>query len=380
MNQQELDIALNKAKVALMSKADSAFYTTVLFSLKFQWDDAQPTAYTDGYIIGFNRQFFESLRPGERVGILIHEAMHVAYMHPLRKRAGMCHDMWNAAADHVINLQLLKVGFELPSWVLADQRFAGLSTEQVYGILEKEGGKPQPNPMQDLRQPGQGEDDAGEQAFQQHVQEILVRATVQAKMAGNSPGSVPGDIQLYLDSLLNPKLPWQTILRRFLNATAKSDYSWKRPNRRFMPEHYLPSLYSESMIDLAVWADISCSVSDSDFKRIVSETAGIFKMMKPKTLTFGQFDTRIQSIDKIKSMHDMANLTFTGRGGTRIDEVMAWLNKNQPELAIIFTDGDFNKVAHHLTAKTKVIWMIHDNNNWKPPFPSKVICYDINSK
>jgi len=379
MNQQELDIALNKAKVALMSRAESVFYTTVLFSLKFKWDDTEPTAWTDGYTIGFNRKFFESLRPAERVGVLIHEAMHVAYLHPIRKRAGMDHEVWNSAADHVINLQLLKAGFELPSWVLADKRFVGFSAEQAYDVLYAERGNQPPNPMPDLRSPGDADGRGDpEQALQQHVQEILVRATVQSKMAGNSPGSIPGDIQMYLDKLLNPKLPWQTILRRFMNAMAKSDYSWKRPNRRFMPEHYLPSLYSEGMIDLAVWADISCSVSNSDFHRIVSETAGVFKMMKPKTLTFGQFDTRIQQIDKIKSLCDIGSLEFTGRGGTCIDEMLEWINKNQPELAIIFTDGEFDKRNKKLTAQTKVIWMIHDNEQWKPPFLSKVICYDIN--
>ena len=58
--------ALDKAKVALMSKPDSVFFTTVCFSLKHVWDDSIPTAQTNGLEIRYNPEFFMQLR-GHRI-------------------------------------------------------------------------------------------------------------------------------------------------------------------------------------------------------------------------------------------------------------------------------------------------------------------------
>src|SRR5206468_12059992 len=126
----ELQKELNRTKAALMSDREAVFFTTIIFCLKFLWDEGQPTAYTDGYVLGWNPSFFRSLSPDERVGVMVHEACHVAYDH-IGRLQGRDPKMWNKAADHVINLDLLARGFKLPSWVLADQRFIGMSTEQV---------------------------------------------------------------------------------------------------------------------------------------------------------------------------------------------------------------------------------------------------------
>ena len=45
---KNLQRALDKAKIALMSKPDSTSFTTVCFSLKHVWDDTITTAATNG--------------------------------------------------------------------------------------------------------------------------------------------------------------------------------------------------------------------------------------------------------------------------------------------------------------------------------------------
>ena len=64
--------ALNKAKIRLMSTPDSAFFTTVCFSLKHIWDESIPTAATNGKEIRFNPDFFMSLNTDEQVFLLLH--------------------------------------------------------------------------------------------------------------------------------------------------------------------------------------------------------------------------------------------------------------------------------------------------------------------
>lgn len=370
--------ALNKAKIGLMQKADSAFFTTIVFSLKFQWDTMCPTAYTDGRTLGFNPDFFMSMSPAERIGVLVHEAMHVAYMH-MGRLMGREMDIWNQACDHVINLQLLARGFELPSFRLADPRFNDMSAEQVYDILmaEKQQGKQMPqNCMQDLRSPSSDDSLQGQKEFEKHVQDILIRARIQSKMAHDKPGTIPGDIELYLDKLLNPKLPWQTILRKYLRTYNKSDYSWRKPNRRFLPDHYLPSLHGEALMDLVIFVDISGSVSDYQFKMIVSEVASIFRMMKPKKITLIQFDTNIKSVIEIGSIQELRQVKFTGRGGTRIKPVLDWAAEHKPQLSLVFTDGHFrfDRTEH----KHDTLWMINDNPCWKAPF-GKAVHYSTNN-
>ena len=357
--------ALDKAKIALMSKADSAFFTTVCFSLKHIWDEAIPTACTNGAEIRYNPKFFLSLTEHERVFVLVHEAMHVALLHITRLQ-GRNRQKWNMAADYVINLMLVDRGFTLPKGGLLDKSFAGMSTEQVYDLIPDQQAEDYPMDIEEA---------FGELTnVEENIKEILVRASVASKMAGDKAGSIPGDIQIYLDKLLKPKLPWKIILRRFIQAFAKDDYTFTRPNRRFFPKHILPGLKSEKLIDLAIAVDTSGSVSDEEFKRFVSETSGILKMMQPDNMTLIQFDTKLKSIDTLKNVRDLTQVTFTGRGGTKIGPVLDWAKENKPQLLLVFSDGEFYWPGDKLNSPT--LWMIHNNKDFKAPF-GQVIHYEV---
>lgn len=373
----EIKTMLNKAKIGLMGKRDSAFFTTILFSLKFQWDGAHPTMHTDGTVINVNPEYFASLTPDIRISALVHEAMHVAYMHTDPTRMQMRDPkVWTAAADHVVNNQLKARGFALGEDWLCEDRFLDMSTEDVYNILideQKKGknDKSRQPAMQDVEASG-----LTQQELRQNVQEMVQRGIMQSRMANEKPGSVPGEMELFLDKLLNPKLPWQTILRKYLTSMSKHDYSWQKPNRRFFPEYHLPSQWSESMEDIVVGVDISGSVADHEFKRFVDEIAGIFKMMKPKKITLVQFDTKIQHVNEIKSIPDLMKVEFHGRGGTDVTEILDFAASKKAKVTLIFTDGEF--YPPRTEAKPNTIWMIHNNpTRWNSPGFGKTIHYEI---
>jgi predicted metal-dependent peptidase len=257
-----------------------------------------------------------------------------------------------------------------------------MTTEQVYDLLIQEAKQ---NPNSPLNSPdgfpGIGEDledgsasGMDEEELSERIQQTLVRAAIRSKEAEDKPGTIPGDIQLFLDKLLKPKLPWNRILQKYLSQYTKSDYTFRKPNRRFFPDHYLPSLYSVTLIDMAVAVDISGSVSDTDFKRFVSEIASIFRMVKPKKISLIQFDTEIKSVDEIHNFRDLMNVEFRGRGGTDIGEVIKWINAHKPQLLLVFTDGEFNFYDHK--TKQDVLWVIHNNKQFKPNF-GKAIHYDV---
>lgn len=366
----EMEQAMNKAKIALMAKPDSVFFTTLCFSLRHEYSDRLPTAATNGKRVRYNPEFFMGLDVDERVFLMLHETSHVAYFHCDKVRvAGRDPRKWNIAADHVINLSLIERGFKMPQGGLADPQFKGMSTEEVYNLIKDEDCK---SSWDDLDM--EGEPGVTPEALQREIEDALIRAAMQSRMAGDKPGTIPGDIEIFLNKLLNPKLPWQRILQKWFQKFAKVDYSFARPNRRYFPRHLLPGLQGHALVDLAFTVDTSGSVSDEQFRYFVSECASLLRMMKPAKLTLIQFDHGIRAVDEIRNVQDLLRVKFTGRGGTNLTEVIEWTKKHKPQAMLVFTDGYFDMPA--LDTKTDIVWLIHDNTNFTAP-KGKVIHYEI---
>jgi len=365
-SQEALDKALSKTKISLLRYPDSAFFATLVFNLKHEFSEAIPTACTNGKTIRYNPDFFMKLDRKERLGLILHEIMHVAMLHMVRLKS---HDpvRWNVATDLWINPQLLDRGFTLPKGALVDRQYDGLSSEEIYDKL------PDPDPEEvethfELGDGG-GSDALTEEQTEEleaEIQDILVQAQIQSRMAGDKAGTIPGEIELYIDQLLKPKLPTATLLRRYLNSFNKDDYSWKRPNRRFMPDHYLPSLHSEALGHIAVAVDASASVSDDEFHRFVSEVGGILRQMRPKRISLVTFDSQVRSVDEVHNLRELVQVSFTGRGGTSIEPVLEWVEAHTPQVTLVFTDGYFHYPPNHRTRQA-LIWLVHSNPRFKAP-------------
>lgn len=368
---KELTKVHNRAKVKLMSSSNSVFFTTVLFSLAFVWDNSADcdTAYVDGRELHMNPDFYLQQDDEQKVGLLIHEVGHVIFDH-MGRLGKRCPDRWNIAADHAINLMLLERGFRLPKGGLADPQFSGMSAEQIYDLLPDNPGKPK---MKDIR----GVPMTTEQAaiHKASMDQILLRAAMQSAMSNDQPGTIPGSLQVYLDKLMNPKLPWHRILQKEYSSLYQSDFTWRRPNKRFAPDFYLPSMVGEQFIDLVFFLDASGSVTDKDFTRFVAEIKSVMRMHTPNKVTLIVFDTCIRSITVIKSADELEKMKFHGRGGTDVYDVMRWLEVNKPTMALIFTDGHLHHVEANLK-KTKLVWLIHNNPNFRAPY-GKVIHYEV---
>ena len=359
MSASDLQHQLDRTKIALMANREATFYTAIIMSLKFFWDEDHPTAWTDGYRLAFNPEFFLSLPELERLGVMVHEASHVALDH-MGRLMGRTMKVWNKAADHNINLYLEERGFKLPSFRLADPRFKGMSTDQIYDILIQEGDD-EPNPMEDIRI----DDTVMTDEYKRHIEDIIIRAATVTRMS-NTPDAIPGEVQLFLQKLLKPRLPWQTILRREAQEATKTGHSWMKPNRRYFPKHHLPTAWSMGPQDATFYVDISCSVSDAQFNIFVSEIVGSLRMFNFRKMTIVQFDTEIKSIDEVKNLRELMNVKFSGRGGTHIGCILDHIEKTKPSLAIVFTDGGFYWPRQ--TFRQRILWLINDNPSWKPLF------------
>lgn len=356
-HQKQLDVA----KIQMMTYGDTAFISTVCFSMQHIWDDSIPTACTNGTYIKYNTKFWLSLDPDEQLFVLLHETWHVAFAH-MGRLMDRGPRKWNIAADYVINYMLVSRGYKIPKGGLYDPQYADMSTEEVYDLLPE---NPKSElPMEDLVPSGDTPDEIEE--AQSRLDDILVRASMQSSMHTDGAGMMPGEVELYINSLLAPKLPWTRILQKYVAKVIKSGRSFRRPNRRYFPKHILPTRYSEGLCDIAIAGDISGSVSDEVFRQYLSEAYYVLSKCKPNSLTFMQFDTTIKQVDEIDSPEALKNVKLHGRGGTDINPVIRWVAENKPSLTIILTDGQF--YLQEPNPGVPVIWAISDNTNFDPAY------------
>lgn len=364
--------ALNKAKINLIIKPNSVFLTTILFSLKQSWNNKIPTAATNGTELLINSDWFLTLTLHQRVALLAHESYHVCFQHMLRG-VNKEKEKYNKAADYVINIMLKDAGFDLPPEGLVDSKYRNMSTEQVYVLLES---KPEEKYDCDLLAITSNSDSDNDKTEQDKVMEIgniIVKAITQSKMQGDDPGTVPGEIEVMIDELINPKLPWNQVLQNYINGYVKEDFSFRKPNRRFLPEFYLPSLYSEGLDHLAFAVDASYSVLDEEFAMYLSEIEHARETLKPKLTTIIDFDTKVKNVHKLSEDISVQDIVFQGRGGTDIKPPLKYFKQNKPTVLIIFTDGEFYPYEDDIDFP--IIWVIIGNKGFTSNI-GKVIHYE----
>ena len=97
--------------------------------------DQCSTMATDGKRIIYNPDFVLEIEEIEVQSVLVHEALHVVWEHPLR-RGKRHHKVWNIACDYAINGFLIyDLGFELPEGGLWDRNYMNKSSEVIYREL-----------------------------------------------------------------------------------------------------------------------------------------------------------------------------------------------------------------------------------------------------
>lgn len=123
-----------RARSALVHR--SPFWGTLALGLELIESDRFPTAATDGRRLWFNPEYVAKLTDEKLIGLAAHEVNHPALCHHTR-RGGRDRELWNLAADYFIDPGLVAAGFDVPDATI-DPRFNGLSTEQIYRVLESE--------------------------------------------------------------------------------------------------------------------------------------------------------------------------------------------------------------------------------------------------
>lgn len=376
---KELKTAMDKAKIRIMFERNVTFISTILFSLKASFNENLPipTAATDGENLFLDPDFFMGLTEPARIGLLLHETWHVCFNHMFRGR-DLDQKRYNAAADYLINLMIKDSGFELPPKGLYDKKYRDMALMDIYDDLEEEFKKNQNAPKydnsQDIIYSPQGKPSPAEKVKQAKRAHTLLKAKQRSQLAGDSPGSIPGDIERMLEELFNPKVPWTTQLQRYITGFIREGSSYRRPNRRYLPDFYLPSPYTQALTDVCVAIDTSGSVRAKEFKAFISEIHSIKETLQPEKLTVLDFDTEIKEEHVLEPFDDISHIKFHGGGGTQIQPVMNWARTKQPAVMIVFSDMYFD-MQESFNPGCPVLWISVNNTNHKHLVFGDVIDY-----
>jgi len=348
---------------------DHPFFGSLAVRLGLVENNQVPTMITNGKDILYNSEFIDSLPTREIVGTLAHEVMHIALGH-LWRRGSRQHGKWNTACDYPINENLMDAGFALPGEPLVDQKYFNLPAEEIYSLLPQEEEKKdgQGDDKKDDEQKGKGKgqgkgqgkgkddkknekkDDMSDPGGCGGVMSISdtqenKEEKAEWKAAVNqalqiSQGNLPANMKRRLKEILNPEVPWHILLRDFVERTARNDYDWTRPNRRYIGLNViLPSLISEQLPETIIAIDTSGSIDNEALSIFAAEASNVLGAYDT-TIRIIYCDTKIQK-EEIFTRADLPiKFNPKGGGGTNFCPVFDYIREKNltPACLIYFTD------------------------------------------
>jgi len=345
----------------------------------------------------------ESLTDPQLKTVLAHEVMHCALLHVYRRGDRDLRE-FNIAADYAINNFLERVNQDNKSHnreapfvfdgPLAngciDHAYDHLSAEEIYTLRmgqkppQQDGGKPggqpgdgesgdsdsesdgQPGdkPGQDkgkaapkpASSPGEFTDGAADEAERDEAQAQWKIATMNAAEAAKQQGRLPACAARFVKDLLHPKVPWQEVLRQFLTATTKNDYSFAQPNRRYGGGCILPGLHSPRLGKIVVAVDTSGSIGQREFSEFMSEVQNILFNCQPEELILAQCDCRLTEWRALDPFEDITAIALKGGGGTDFCPVFERAEEEAtPPAALIYLTDMMGEFPAHEPAYA-VLW------------------------
>lgn len=312
---RELEALISATRLRLRMHAPFfaalAMFAEVRFSLEVE------LAATDGRTLWFHPATYGNLPAEQRDAVFLHELLHAALLHPLRR--GMREtETFNIAADIVVNgMVASEPSLRLPIGAIRMPKLEQLSVEEIYELLQKQPPRQRPSlPLADLLRPGainrsemwsattsasepRAEDQPGHkhshkparkvareeasgagkqstlefhdrQELEAHWKQAIQQARVLAQAQGR--GELPAGLQRHLDAIADPQLDWRSQLWRYLVHTP-TDYSGF--DRRFIHQGlYLEQLEGES-VEVYCCIDTSGSVGEEELRLFMGELQGI---------------------------------------------------------------------------------------------------------
>jgi predicted metal-dependent peptidase len=348
----ELDAARKEAG-RLIDKArayivlDQAFFATIMLKHPFTERLDVPTlAVTPQGAIFYNPNFIKQYDADQIVFAVTHEILHYAGGHAQR-RQGRDPRKWNYACDAWNNatLQAAGVGKFIPGCVNIPGSHLK-TVEDIYAELPdnddddgedgEDGGIGSDDPLfKDLDYDNLSETEKAEVEAQRKMDVAEAAATAKIR------GKLPGVLAKFAEETIEQRTPWFDILERYMTERVRTDISWSRPARRYMPDFYQPSMDNgHAMGEVVIQVDISGSVSREEIKHYNGHIKRIVETCKPSKVHVIYTDTVVQKHEEFDKPEDV-QINYHSGGGTHMPAGFKWVEDQgiDPEVVITLTDG-----------------------------------------
>jgi hypothetical protein len=399
-----------RASVALraLHETDVAMAALALWCDHRDGDGA--VAYTRGTTITYGPSF-EALPPHEQIGLAAHHILHVALRHTRRmaaagERFGTAFDaqVYNLAADAVVNEALVQAGYALPRPALTltallnevmgealspSQALAEWDVDRLYVRLMQNGpgeGRAADRAKAHARQTVFVQDmdpDAPRGAPEESGDDALWRQHLSRAMeAGRIAGRGIGMLGHRLADVPVPATPWEVVLRGLVTRAVMQvpRPSWRRPARNWVAMEaestssggpvpaFQPGVQRNSAVPRVVVAlDASSSVDDTRLAMFVGEVAGIARRGGAElwVIPFDEAARPPVRLDPAMWRAGLAALDLPRGGGTDFAPVIAQAVALSPSVLVILTDlgGEPGPAPRGVP----VVWAVPDATGLSPP-------------
>lgn len=356
-------------------------------------DNEINTACTNGITITFNINYVNRNDIEVIKTLLAHEILHIALAHHLRMGSRDV-EKCNKAMDYAINLILFEQGFKpFKNW-LYDNKYTGMSWEQIYDLLNDNDSTKDNNNESSNEQGNESDDSNGNKNASNSNSNHVVPNT-----EGKSENEIEQEIATQFSEFQSginltkridkekgesmerkfsdskPAIDWKSILQRFLNDTALNDYSYAKINHRYAsvsPNVIMPSLYSQSPSNFTLAIDTSGSISEKEVSMMVTSCIDCLSYIENNPeLTVVYCDDEIRNIEIINGTIPPKP---KGGGGTDFAPVMRYALDTAPNALIYLTDGECYSFGSEPACP--VLWvLIRRNPFFRPPFGEVISIY-----
>jgi predicted metal-dependent peptidase len=353
---------IQNARLALVQKF--VFYGSIFFRVNCFEDPTCKTAWTDGPSIGYNLNYAASLSHEEIIGLFVHEIKHIINKHHLREALNKDfkdnHGKFNRAADFAINPEIDRTdGMAINANWLYDPKWTDDLTEHIFYQLEDDPGDDKCKDGGKAGDPGRGgetmpgevrpfKDGKAKTAEVEQASREIDQWVQAAGMKAKGMGKLTADEAALIKRIVSPTVYWGDELTHLMDEITKDDFTWTRPNNRYMQQGvYLPSMHDEHMSDLVFYVDTSGSLTDRQLEQIMAEIRVIIMSYNVRVIVI-YWDTCFKHMEVFEPIDVMAPdwaLNATGRGGTDFTQCWLQLEKldeidGDPKGIVFFTDNE----------------------------------------
>jgi len=177
----------------------------------------------------------------------------------------------------------------------------------------------------------------------ENTEEEWSQAAQQAAQIAKGRGRLPGGTQQLVENVTITRVDWLSVMHRWAQEVSRSDYTWSRPNPRYLAQGlYLPALHSVEMGPIVVAVDTSGSIDSVLRATFASGVQEVAEQVRPRRVHVVYADMAVQKVD-VFERDDVIEIGPQGGGGTSFrpvfEDFLPALDE-QPAGLIYLTDLD----------------------------------------